>query len=130
MRTLQVFVPVMPRSTNATYAGTHWGKRQKEARQVHDAVLKAIGEDPRELTPFFNPVHISITPCLGKGVRRRDVSNYSHAYKLIEDGLIHSGMLTGDESDKVLSMQINAPIIDRESETGFIVVVTEDKAAA
>lgn len=128
MRSVTLFVPVMPRSTNAIYAGTHWAKRKKEADAVHDYVARVAAE--MAVAPFSGPVHISMRPSLGKGVRARDVSNYSYAYKLIEDGLVGAGLIAGDEADKVAAMTILAPVVDRKAASGLWVTIKECEVAA
>ena len=122
-RTAALFVPLMPPSTNSIYAGVHWAKRKKEADRVHGHVALVASE--ARIKPFAGPVHISMTPSLGKGARSRDVSNYSYAYKLIEDALVHAGVIAGDEADKVLSMTIHAPTVDREAASGLWVTIRE-----
>lgn len=128
-RTLSIFVPIMPPSTNSIYAGCHWAKRKKHADDAHAAVLDAIPDRCFEAgRQFENTVTLTITPSLGKGCRARDVSNYSYAAKLIEDGLVHSGILRGDEADKVASMTLCAPVVDRDSPSGLHVTITEVSA--
>ena len=128
MRTITLFIPIMPPSTNSIYAGVHWTKRKREADRVHQYVAHVASE--MGLKPFSRAVHISMTPSLGKGARARDCSNYSHAAKLIEDGLVGAGVIQGDEADKVLSMTIKAPTVDRKAASGLWVTITECEAAA
>lgn len=128
MRSLTIFVPIMPPSTNSIYAGCHWTKRKKHADAAHGAIHAAL---PADGVPVFEgAVSIEITPSLGKRCRARDVSNYSYAAKLIEDGLVYAGVLRGDEADKVASMTLRAPIVDRDAPSGLHVTITECEVAA
>lgn len=125
-RTLSIFVPIMPPSTNSIYAGCHWAKRKKHADAAHAAVIDAMPDHCFSAgAQFQRAVSITVTPSLGKGCRGRDVSNYSYAAKLIEDGLVQSGVLRGDEADKVASMTLYAPVVDRGSPSGLHVTITE-----
>ena len=128
MRSATIFVPIMPPSTNSIYAGVHWSKRKREADRVHGYVALLVTE--KALKPFTQAVHISMRPSLGKGARSRDVSNYSYAYKLIEDALVHAGVILGDESDNVRSMTILAPTVDREAASGLWVTIDECEGGA
>lgn len=128
MRTLTLFVPIMPPSTNSIYAGMHWTKRKKQADDAHSAIAHLVKLSKE--SPFERPVQISMTPSLGKGCRSRDVSNYSYAAKLIEDGLVGAGLLAGDEADKVRRWTLNAPVVDRDSPSGFFVEISELEDAA
>ena len=121
MREYEFFVPVMPPSTNAIYAGVHWSKRHKWSERVHDLVKNlTLG-----VKPFTVPVSIMIRPVIGKGCLARDTSNYSYALKLIEDGVVASGVIAGDESDKVYDVHILRPVTDRKREAGINVLIRE-----
>ena len=101
------------------YAGVH-------ADAAHAAVIDAMPDHCFSAgAQFQRAVSITVTPSLGKGCRGRDVSNYSYAAKLIEDGLVQSGVLRGDEADKVASMTLYAPVVDRGSPSGLHVTITE-----
>ena len=121
MREYEFFMPVMPPSTNSIYAGTHWSKRKKWADSIH-ALVKNM---TMGVAPFTVPVEIMIRPVIGKGCIARDTSNYSYALKLIEDGLVASGVIAGDESDKVYDVHILRPVTDRKREAGINVLIRE-----
>ena len=121
MREYEFFMPVMPPSTNSIYAGTHWSKRKKWADSIHALVKnRTMG-----VAPFTVPVEIMIRPVIGKGCIARDTSNYSYALKLIEDGLVASGVIAGDESDKVYDVHILKPVTDRKRPAGINVLIRE-----
>ena len=119
MRRERFFIEYMGPSTNAIYAGQHWTKRAKEADKAHKAV-KALDTDL-----FLNPVKLMFTPQVGKGGRERDCSNYSYTCKMIEDGLVKQGILSGDEADKVVRFAINRPVINRKAPSGLWIVIEE-----
>ena len=119
MRRESFFIEYMGPSTNAIYAGQHWTKRAKEADKAHKAV-KALDTDL-----FINPVRLLFTPQVGKGGRERDCSNYSYTCKMIEDGLIKRGILSGDEADKVVCFAIKKPVINRKAPSGLCIVIEE-----
>ena len=121
MREYEFFMPVMPPSTNSIYAGTHWSKRKKWADSIH-ALVKNM---TMGVAPFTVPVEIMIRPVIGKGCIARDTSNYSYALKLIEDGLVASGVIAGDESDKVYDVHILKPVTDRKRPAGINVLIRE-----
>ena len=121
MREYEFFIPVMPPSTNSIYAGTHWSKRKKWADSIHTLVKNmTLG-----VTPFTVPVEIMIRQVIGKGCIARDTSNYSYALKLIEDGLVASGVIAGDENDKVYDVHILKPVTDRKRPAGINVLIRE-----
>jgi len=119
MRRESFFIEYMGPSTNAIYAGQHWTKRAKEADKAHKAV-KALDTDL-----FINPVRLLFTPQVGKGGRERDCSNYSYTCKMIEDGLVKRGILSGDEADKVVCFAIKKPVINRKAPSGLWIVIEE-----
>ena len=121
MREYEFFMPVMPPSTNSIYAGTHWSKRKEWADSIHTLVKNMT----MGVAPFTVPVEIMIRPVIGKGCIARDTSNYSYALKLIEDGLVASGVIAGDENDKVYDVHILKPVTDRKRQAGINVLIRE-----
>ncbi|GEK46533.1 hypothetical protein HPA02_08160 [Bisbaumannia pacifica] len=87
---------------------------------VRDAVKRA-GSVP----PITGRVDLSFTPRLGKGVRRRDTSNYSLNVKHLEDGLVAAGILPDDRGEYVRRVILEPPEIDRKAETGTWVEIIE-----
>lgn len=121
MREYEFFMPIMPPSTNDIYSGIHWSKRKKWADSVHTLVKNMT----MGVTPFTVPVEIVIRPVIGKGCKARDTSNYSYALKLIEDGLVASGIIAGDESDKVYDVHILKSVTDSKRQAGINVLIRE-----
>lgn len=119
MRTESFFIPFMARSTNAIYAGLHYRERKKEADAGHNACMNIQCEQ------FKKPVRIVFVPVVGKGGRKRDVSNYSYCAKIIEDGLVRAGVLKDDTDDWVQSFEIVPAQIDRKAKSGMWVTIQE-----
>ena len=118
---IQVFVPYLGPSLNSIYAGVHWATRKRHADAAHRATQIAA----RGLEPITRPVHLTLQPVLGKGKRRLDCSNYGYTLKLIEDGLVRSGLLKDDTPDYVVSVQTLAPIRDPKRGSGVWVIIQE-----
>lgn len=114
---IKAFVPYMAPSLNSIYSGVHWSERQKQANAGH-WVCKAL-----LLEPIDYPVKLTFIPIVGKGGRVRDCSNYSYAAKIIEDGLVQSGVLQDDSPKYVKGFSIAAPVVDRKSPSGFQIII-------
>lgn len=119
MRTESFFVPFMARSTNAIYTGTHYAVRKKEADAGHNACMDI------QCSPFDKPVSITYVPVVGKGGRKRDVSNYSYCAKIIEDGLVRAGIVPDDTDEWVKGFHLVPAQIDRKVNSGMWVTVQE-----
>ena len=124
MRDERFYVPYQGPSTNAIYAGKHWVARQKDVSVAREVVRQAV-----QTECFSEPVALHFVPVLGRGARARDISNYTYAVKLIEDGLVSSGILTDDTTTYVQSIRIYAPVVDRAQEPGFVLRIAECSAA-
>lgn len=120
---MKLFVPYIAPSTNTMYAGQHWSDRAKHKKSALLAVSFALLDSGQLKTTFVKPVKIEIEPCLGKGRRSYDVSNYSYTYKLIEDCLVERGVLAGDSVDKVRTLVFRSPV--RSKETGITLEILE-----
>lgn len=125
---MRIFVPYLASSTNV---GTrqHWSKRKREVDTCRWAVITAIRA--AGLSSVSGRVDLAFQPRLGKGIRRRDTSNYSLNMKHIEDGLVAAGILPDDRGEYVRRVIMEPPEIDREAETGTwveILPVKEDAA--
>ncbi len=92
---MKLFIPYLATSTNV---GTrqHWTKRKREVDSCHLLVRSVVKREG--VQPIGQRVDLVFRPRLGKGVRRRDTSNYSLNVKHLEDG--------------------EPPEIDRGAETG------------
>ncbi|MGQ7249546.1 hypothetical protein ACUN9Y_19710 [Halomonas sp. V046] len=112
---MRIFVPYLASSTNV---GTrqHWSRRKREVDTCHLIVRNAVNR--AGLTPVECQVDLVFTPRLGKGVRRRDTSNYSLSMKHLEDGLVAAGLLPDDRGEFVRRIILEPPEIDRKAETG------------
>lgn len=112
---MQIFIPYLASSTNV---GTrqHWSKRKREVDACHLIVRNAVNR--AGLTPVECQVDLTFTPRLGKGIRRRDTSNYSLSMKHLEDGLVAAGIIPDDRGEFVRRVILEPPVIDRRAETG------------
>ncbi len=117
---MNLFIPYIAPSTNASYAGQHWSRRTKNKRDAALAVIVALNGNRKT---FVNPVRIDIEPHLGKGVRSYDVSNYSYTYKLIEDALVGQKILLGDAPKFVQEVRFLSPV--RSIKTGINLTIIE-----
>ncbi|MBH8578774.1 hypothetical protein [Bisbaumannia pacifica] len=123
---MRLFVPYLATSTNV---GTrqHWGRRKREVDACHLLVRNAVREVG--LRPAGGRVDLVFRPRLGKGVRRRDTSNYSLNVKHLEDGLVAAGILPDDRGEYVRRIIMEPPEIDRQAETGTWVEIIEIEGA-
>ncbi|GEK48450.1 hypothetical protein HPA02_27330 [Bisbaumannia pacifica] len=123
---MRLFVPYLAASTNV---GTrqHWARRKREVDACHLLVRNAVREEG--LRPVGGRVDLVFRPRLGKGVRRRDTSNYSLNVKHLEDGLVAAGILPDDRGEYVRRVILEPPEIDRKAETGTWVEIIEIEGA-
>ncbi|WP_328717593.1 hypothetical protein VO226_08395 [Halomonas elongata] len=112
---MRLFIPYLATSTNV---GTrqHWSKRKEEVDACHLLVRNAVRR--AGLGRINGRVDLAFTPRLGKGVRRRDTSNFSLNMKHLEDGLVAAGVLPDDRGQYVRRVILEPPEIDRKAETG------------
>lgn len=112
---MRLFVPYLATSTNV---GTrqHWTKRKREVDSCHLLVRHVVKRDG--IKPIGGCVDLVFRPRLGKGVRRRDTSNYSLNVKHLEDGLVAAGLLPDDRGEYVRRVIMEPPEVDRQAETG------------
>ena len=89
---LRVFIPWLAPSLNKVWAGMHWAKRNKIARNGHLIVKTHLRGAPK-LRP---PVMLVFQPIQPTG-RRFDASNYALTAKVVEDCLVDAELL-GDDS--------------------------------
>jgi len=81
-------------STNKIYAGTHWATRKKQADLYHESLIEYRNE---KITEY--PVDINyIFSFKGKTL---DTTNCSYMVKMLEDGLVKSGVLEDDDPKHV-----------------------------
>ena len=120
MRDERFYVPYQGPSTNAIYAGKHWIARKRDKDQAREVVQQAV-----QTELFAAPVALQFVPVIGRRARARDLSNYTYAIKLIEDGLVCCGVLMDDTPVYVQSIRIYAPVVDRTREPGFVLRIVE-----
>ncbi len=120
----RVFIEFMGPSLNSIYAGVHWSERKKQADAGHLAVSLV------KIKPFDKPVTLTFQPVAGKRDRIRDCSNYSYAAKIIEDGLVKTGVLEDDSPEFVKGFGIDEPVIDRARYSGMWVLIKEVDCAS
>ncbi|WP_110647589.1 hypothetical protein [Salinicola peritrichatus] len=115
MTPIVLFVPYIASSTNV---GTrqHWTARKREVDTCHMLVRNAVRR--AGIGRITVPVDLTFRPRLGKGVRRRDTSNYSISLKNLEDGLVAAGVLPDDRGEYVRRVILEPPMVDRKAETG------------
>lgn len=125
---MRIFIPYLATSTNV---GTrqHWTKRKREVDACHLIVRNALAR--AGASPVRGRVDLVFRPRLGKGVRRRDTSNYSLNVKHIEDGLVAAGILPDDRGEYVRRVIMEPPEIDRQAETGtWVEIIRVEEGAA
>lgn len=112
---MRLFIPYLANSTNV---GTrqHWSKRKLEVDVCKILVLSVVRTEGMQ--PITGRVDLVFRPRLGKGVRRRDTSNYSLNAKHLEDGLVSAGILPDDRGEYVRRVILEPPEIDRTRPTG------------
>ena len=120
MRCEYFYVPYQGPSTNSIYAGKHWIERKQDKDKAREVVAAAVSTEL-----FECPVALQFVPVIGRGARARDLSNYTYAIKLIEDGLVAAGVLRDDTNEYVQSIRIYEPVVDRGREPGFVLAVRE-----
>lgn len=119
---MRLFVPYLATSTNV---GTrqHWARRKREVESAHLLTREAVQK--AGMVPVAGRVDLVFRPRLGKGVRRRDTSNYSLNVKHLEDGLVAAGILPDDRGEYVRRIIMEPPEIDRKAQTGTWVEIRE-----
>lgn len=106
-------------SLNKIYAGIFWAKRKKHADDAHWAVKIAT----KGIEPFTGPVTLEFRP-RQKG-RGYDCSNYSYNAKLLEDGLVMCGIISGDSVKYVKQITLYAPVKADRSQTVITIMEVE-----
>ena len=101
-------------SLNKIYAGIHWSKRKKDADAAHLAVKIAA----KGCSLSAKPVVLVFQPMI-RG-RAYDVSNYAYTVKLLEDGLVHSGVLADDTNKYVQGIIMLSPIKIKKPEQSYM----------
>lgn len=124
MDPIRLFVPFLGSSTNVL-ARQNRHARNREVKRAHDAAFFAV--KAAGLTTITTPVDLTFRARLGKGVRRRDTSNYSASVKHVEDGLVGAALLPDDRNTYVRRVIIEPPLIDRQADTGMFVTITPAK---
>jgi hypothetical protein len=89
-------------SLNAIYAGVHFRTRTSHKQKYHNAVWSA---NPKPYTGIF-PVHMEYHFRLHG--RALDVSNHAYMLKMVEDALVHAGVIPDDTPKYVASITITA----------------------
>lgn len=120
MEPITLFVPYIASSSNTRQ---HWTARKREVDTCHLIVRNAVQK--AGLGRIEHPVDLVFRPRLGKGVRRRDTSNYSYSLKQLEDGLVAAGVLPDDRGEYVRRVIMDPPVIDRKAETGTWIEIRE-----
>ncbi|WP_110665167.1 hypothetical protein [Salinicola halophilus] len=120
MESVVLFVPYIASSSNTRQ---HWTARKREVDACHLIVRDAVRR--AGLCRIEQPVDLAFTPRLGKGVRRRDTSNYSYSLKQLEDGLVAAGVLPDDRGEYVRRVVMEPPVVDRKAETGTWIEICE-----
>ena len=120
-----LFVPYLACSTNVAIR-QHYQQRRKDVKRAALAVKAAC----QGMAAVTGQVDIVFRPRLGKGVPRRDTSNYSINVKHIEDGLVAAGLLPDDRGQYVRRVIMEPPEIDRKASTGTWVELIPVETAA
>lgn len=125
MTPITLFVPYIASSSNTRQ---HWTARKREVDTCHLIVRNAVRR--AGIGRIDHPVDLVFRPSLGKGVRRRDTSNYSYSLKQLEDGLVAAGVLPDDRGEYVRRVIMDPPVIDRKAETGTWIEIWEARESA
>jgi hypothetical protein len=119
---MKIFIPYLAPSTNKMYSGQHWAKRVQHKSDTVMAVIVALAGRKEK---FTNPVRVEVLPCVAKGKKFYDVSNYSYSYKLIEDALVGLGILNNDTPEFVKEVCFKSP--ERGQQSGIQLSISEIK---
>jgi Holliday junction resolvase RusA-like endonuclease len=79
-------------SLNKIYAGVHWAKRKQDKDYMRLLVRACL----KEKRKFEGPVRLTF-----EFLSKLDVSNHAYLVKLIEDSLVHNGILKDDTREYV-----------------------------
>ena len=114
-RTLIIVIPdEAPLSWNEFYAGKFWRARKDAANRAHWLVRLHI---PNDEPPFTTPVFIRYD---AYSKRPLDADNVTT--KLYTDGLVHAGLLTGDDWRRVVGV---ACYSHKAQEVALRITITE-----
>lgn len=95
-------------SWNELYSQKHWTKRKEMADLAHLLVYTACNQQKvKPITSY--PVHITVT-----AYRKREIDASNCNAKLLEDGLVHAGILKDDSPKYVDSMTTRCVKSDQE----------------
>ena len=90
-------------SLNKIYSGGHFSIRSRHKDMYRDLIKKEV-ENSKINPVFFYPVHCTYRFIIGG--RRLDCSNYGYMVKLIEDALVHNGILRNDSYKEVSGITV------------------------
>lgn len=106
-------------STNEIYGGKHWKKRKDDAEHFHSLLYEHKDE---QIPDSDFPVHLTFVFTF-KG-RALDWSNCSYMAKMLEDGMIHMGMIPNDSPKYVSGGTI---ITQRGDKDSVKIIAVNDK---
>lgn len=100
---MKLTIPIPDKvSLNAIYAGVHFRTRASHKEKYHWAVLAS---KPKPYTGDF-PVQVAYHFRLHG--RQLDISNHAYMLKMVEDGLVHAGVLPDDTPQYVASITVTS----------------------
>lgn len=106
-------------SLNKIYAGVHFSQRSAHKASYQMAV-RASKPRPQ---PFSGPYPVHVHYHFKLAGPRLDMSNHSYMLKMVEDGLVHCGVLPGDEPKYVGSYSVSGEKIDKAGANEVVVEI-------
>jgi len=122
MGVIRIEIPGRAPVSNKAYAGMHWAVRKRLVDTWHNATIVAVKN--LHLRPVKNfPVEINTTPML-TGKRKRDTSAGFLIAKIIEDGLVKSGLLPDDSTEYVGTHLTHPPVFGCDEDKVVVELIT------
>jgi len=123
MREQVLRIPLIGPSLNE-YDRANWRKRRAWVSQWA-LLVKAAAKSQGLTLPESYPVRVEMECHFGPGATRYDWDNLSPTAKLIQDGLVHAGVLHNDSSPYVRGGYMEAFRTKEESYTLFKIIESE-----
>jgi hypothetical protein len=103
MRHMKLTIPIPDKvSLNRIYAGIHFRERNRHKDEYHYAVLAS---NP---SPYAGPFPVHVHYHFRLHGTPLDISNHAYMQKMVEDGLVHAGVLPDDTPKYVAGITVTA----------------------
>lgn len=120
---MELVVPIPEKvSLNKIYGGIHFRKRSAYKNDYHLAVKAANPKPYEDGFPAHVHYHFKV------GGRGYDISNHAFMMKLVEDGLVASGVLPDDTQRYVSGITITAEKIGKNEDEVVVVELSPSLA--